>query len=152
MKTEVTVVAREELGTKRVCPETGKKFYDLKKDPVVSPYTGKSYPLSHFVELVPVRARKESAKAAKVEEEAEVEEEEIEEEDEAAPELISLEDAEEEEAEEPVVSDDEEEIPEIPDVEVEEEENEAADPFLEEEEEDDDLSDVIGEVDGKEEV
>jgi uncharacterized protein (TIGR02300 family) len=27
------------LGTKRTCPETGKKFYDLGKDPIVSPYT-----------------------------------------------------------------------------------------------------------------
>ena len=28
-------------GTKRVCPETGKRFYDLGKNPVISPYTGK---------------------------------------------------------------------------------------------------------------
>ena len=32
---------KEEWGTKRVCPETGKRFYDLGRDPVVSPYTGK---------------------------------------------------------------------------------------------------------------
>ena len=25
---------------KRVCPTTGKRFYDLNKDPIVSPYTG----------------------------------------------------------------------------------------------------------------
>ena len=31
---------KEEWGTKRVCPTTGKRFYDLNKDPVVSPYTG----------------------------------------------------------------------------------------------------------------
>src|SRR5262245_26034335 len=43
-------VAKPELGTKRIDPETGKKFYDLNKDPVVSPYTGKSYPLSFFAE------------------------------------------------------------------------------------------------------
>lgn len=30
-----------EWGTKRVCPDTGKRFYDLGRDPVVSPYTGK---------------------------------------------------------------------------------------------------------------
>ena len=35
-------------GTKREDPETGKKFYDLNKDPIVSPYTGKSYPRSFF--------------------------------------------------------------------------------------------------------
>ncbi len=32
---------KEEWGTKRVCPTTGKRFYDLGKDPVISPYTGK---------------------------------------------------------------------------------------------------------------
>ena len=40
---------KEEWGVKRVCPETGKRFYDLGKNPIVSPYTGKEYPLSHFV-------------------------------------------------------------------------------------------------------
>jgi uncharacterized protein (TIGR02300 family) len=43
-------VAKAELGTKRTCPDTGKKFYDLNKDPIVSPYTGKSWPLSYFEE------------------------------------------------------------------------------------------------------
>ena len=31
---------KEEWGIKRVCPTTGKRFYDLNKDPIVSPYTG----------------------------------------------------------------------------------------------------------------
>ena len=31
---------KDEWGTKRVCPTTGKRFYDLNKDPIVSPYTG----------------------------------------------------------------------------------------------------------------
>ena len=31
---------KEEWGVKRVCPETGKRFYDLNKSPVVNPYTG----------------------------------------------------------------------------------------------------------------
>jgi hypothetical protein len=31
---------KEEWGVKRVCPTTGKRFYDLNKTPVVSPYTG----------------------------------------------------------------------------------------------------------------
>lgn len=43
-------MAKPELGTKRIDPETGKKFYDLNRDPIVSPYTGKSYPLSFFEE------------------------------------------------------------------------------------------------------
>jgi uncharacterized protein (TIGR02300 family) len=53
-------VAKPELGTKRVCPETGRKFYDLNKEPVISPYTGKIV----LVEAPPVsRARPEPAPA-----------------------------------------------------------------------------------------
>ena len=33
-------MAKEEWGTKRVCPTTGKRFYDLNRTPIVSPYTG----------------------------------------------------------------------------------------------------------------
>lgn len=35
---------KEEWGTKRVCPTTGKRFYDLNRDPIVSPYTGDVVP------------------------------------------------------------------------------------------------------------
>lgn len=31
---------KPEWGTKRICPTTGKRFYDLNRTPVVSPYTG----------------------------------------------------------------------------------------------------------------
>ena len=31
---------KEEWGVKRLCPTTGKRFYDLNRSPVVSPYTG----------------------------------------------------------------------------------------------------------------
>jgi len=40
----------EEWGVKRLCPESGKRFYDLNKDPIVSPYTGTEYPLSFFTD------------------------------------------------------------------------------------------------------
>ena len=50
-------MAKTELGTKRVCPETGRKFYDLNKDPVISPYTGKVVP----VETPTARSRPEPA-------------------------------------------------------------------------------------------
>ena len=33
-------MSKDKLGKKRVCPTTGRKFYDLNKDPAVSPYTG----------------------------------------------------------------------------------------------------------------
>jgi uncharacterized protein (TIGR02300 family) len=55
-------VAKPELGTKRVCPETGRKFYDLNKDPVISPYTGKVVP----VELPTSRGRPEPVAAPPV--------------------------------------------------------------------------------------
>jgi uncharacterized protein (TIGR02300 family) len=31
---------KAEWGTKRICPTTGKRFYDLGRSPIVSPYTG----------------------------------------------------------------------------------------------------------------
>ncbi len=36
---------KEEWGTKRVCPTTGKRFYDLNANPIVSPYTGETVEL-----------------------------------------------------------------------------------------------------------
>ena len=38
-------MSKEEWGTKRICPETGKRFYDLNNSPVISPYTGKEITL-----------------------------------------------------------------------------------------------------------
>ena len=42
---------KEEWGVKRVCPTTGKRCYDLNKDPIVSPYTGE------VVEIVSGKSR-----------------------------------------------------------------------------------------------
>ncbi|WP_420004218.1 TIGR02300 family protein [Arenibacterium sp. LLYu02] len=42
---------KEEWGTKRICPTTGKRFYDLNKSPIISPYTGE------IVEIDIARAR-----------------------------------------------------------------------------------------------
>tara|TARA_B100000459_G_C8491633_1_gene163251 strand:+ start:171 stop:542 length:372 start_codon:yes stop_codon:yes gene_type:complete len=36
---------KEEWGVKRICPTTGKRFYDLNRDPIVSPYTGEEVKL-----------------------------------------------------------------------------------------------------------
>ena len=33
---------KEEWGTKRLCPTTGRRFYDLNKDPIISPYSGET--------------------------------------------------------------------------------------------------------------
>ena len=120
-------MAKPELGTKRVDPVTGRKFYDLNKDPIVSPYTGKSYPLNYFQSAGP-----------KVVEEEEVEEREAEA-DEEAPEVVSLEDADEEAKagdDLPDLGDDDE------DVDLGDDEE---DVFLEDEEEEgDDVADIIG--------
>ncbi|MCC7016208.1 MAG: TIGR02300 family protein [Rhodospirillales bacterium] len=56
-------MAKPELGTKRVCPVTGRKFYDLNKTPVISPYTGEIVPIAA---PPPVRARTEPAPARPV--------------------------------------------------------------------------------------
>ncbi|KKB78723.1 hypothetical protein VW35_09425 [Devosia soli] len=125
-------MANSERGTKRTDPDTGKKFYDLNMDPIVSPYTGKSYPRSFFDTLAVGKA----STSRKIDDEDEVEEEE-EVEDANAPELVSLEDADAEEAGA------DEEIPDVDDVEVDEElGDDEEDVFLEEE--DDDADDGLG--------
>lgn len=120
-------MVKPELGTKRIDPETGKKFYDLNRDPIVSPYTGISYPRSFF-EATAVESRV-------VEEESE--EEEL---DTALekPEFVSLEDADDESK--GGSSDD---LPDIDDdVDLGDDDD---DTFLEEEEdEDDDVSGILG--------
>jgi len=129
-------VAKAELGTKRTCPETGKKFYDLNKDPIVSPYTGKSYPLSYFEETA----------AAVVMEKAQEEDEITEVDTESTEvELVSLEDADGDAA----AGDD---IPDIGDDEVELDDDD--DTFLEpdEDEDDDDMSGIIGVANDDDEV
>jgi uncharacterized protein (TIGR02300 family) len=74
-------VAKSELGTKRVCPTTGRKFYDLNKDPVISPYTGEVVPVAPIA-----RGRPDTGKAAAKEQEVEAAEHEN-------AEFVSLEDA-----------------------------------------------------------
>jgi uncharacterized protein (TIGR02300 family) len=120
-------VAKSELGTKRIDPETGRKFYDLNKDPIVSPYTGKTYPRSYF----------ESGNDKIVEDEVEAEEKEVDVEEDA-PEVISL-----DEADEDAKGGDD--LPEIEDEEDVDLGDDDDDTFLaDEEEEDDDVADIIG--------
>lgn len=128
-------MAKSELGTKRIDPETGRKFYDLNKDPIVSPYTGTAYPRSYF----------DSGAVSVVDEEEEVEQKELDTEEEA-PEIVSLEEADDEAKGD--------EVPEIEDeVEVDLGDDDDDDTFLEEEEEeDDDVADIIGVGDDEDEV
>jgi uncharacterized protein (TIGR02300 family) len=128
-------VAKNELGTKRIDPETGRKFYDLNKDPIVSPYTGKTYPRSYF----------EEGKIAALEEEEEVAEKEVDAEDEEGVEVVSL-----EEADEDAKGDDLPDLGDDEDVDLGDDED---DTFLaDEEEEDDDVADMIGVGDDDDEV
>ncbi|MEQ8445222.1 MAG: TIGR02300 family protein [Pelagibacterium sp.] len=136
-------MASDERGTKRTCPVTGKKFYDLGKDPVVSPYTGKSYPLSFFEAAQEKAAAKFGAKERKAEKV--VEEEEVEEADvdvaakEAGAEVISLNDA-ETDTDDDDDDDNGDNIPDVEDVEVDEElGGDDDDTFLEEDDDDDDI-------------
>lgn len=127
-------MAKAELGIKRIDPETGRKFYDLNKDPIVSPYTGKSYPRSYF----------DDGKAAAAVEEEEVEDKEVDTEEEGA-ELVSLEDADGE-----AKGDDLPDLGDDDDVELDDDDD---DTFLEdEEEEDDDVSDMIGVGDDEDDI
>jgi uncharacterized protein (TIGR02300 family) len=139
-----STVAKPELGTKRICPETGRKFYDLNRDPIVSPYTGKTYPLSYFEDTTS-SSSSSSPVDDEEQEDAAVEESE---EDTSDADTVSLEEADEDEGGKnenlPDVDDDDE-------VEIDDDDD---DTFLpdDEDDDDDDMSDLIGDVnDGEEE-
>ncbi len=67
---------KEEWGKKRICPTTGKRFYDLNKTPIVSPYTGEVVTLDTGKGSRTLVADK-SDKRSKPEVEAEAEDEEL---------------------------------------------------------------------------
>jgi len=122
-------VAKAELGTKRTCPDTGKKFYDLNKDPVVSPYSGNSWPLSYF---------EDTASMAVVEEEEENDVAEVDTEN-SDVEMVSLEESDDDSPSDniPSVDGDEDDEVEISD--------DDDDTFLEtDDDDDDDVSGIIG--------
>jgi len=122
-------VAKSELGTKRIDPETGKKFYDLNKDPVVSPYTGKSYPLSFFAETSAAAVMEKAAEEEEIQE-VDTENENVE--------VVSLEDADDE-------ASGGEDLPDLGDDDVDIGDDDD-DTFLEqdEDEDDDDMSGLVG--------
>jgi uncharacterized protein (TIGR02300 family) len=131
-------VAKAELGTKRICPDTGRKFYDLNKDPVISPYTGKVVPVENPV----ARARPEAAPPAAAPQAAPAPAEETVAPEPQEAEFVSLEeaDAEAQGAKAPVETTE-------PDLEEEVEMDESLDDaaFIEEQEEEDaDVTDIIG--------
>jgi uncharacterized protein (TIGR02300 family) len=130
-------VSKSDLGTKRVCPTTGRRFYDLNKDPVISPYTGQVVPIAPL----PRSSRPETASPRKTEQEEAVEAPEAE--------FVSLEEAEAESTGGGKVA----AVPDTDDEDVEIETTED-DTFLEtDEDEDADVSDIIdADIDDEEET
>ncbi|OQW61080.1 MAG: TIGR02300 family protein [Proteobacteria bacterium SG_bin9] len=137
-------MAKSDLGTKRICPTTGKKFYDLNKNPVISPYTGEVVPIAP---VAPPRGRAEQRAAAQAAtEETTPEPAENEE-------LVSLEEADAEENTGKVTAN----VPESEDdIEVDEtlddDDDDDSTFIAEDEDEDEDVTDIIGDVSGDEEA
>jgi uncharacterized protein (TIGR02300 family) len=138
-------VAKSDLGTKRICPTTGKKFYDLNKSPVISPYTGEVVPIAPVTP--PRMARGEAARAtaaaaaAVAPEPAEAEE------------LVPLEEADAEENTgkvKAVVPESEDDI-EIDET-IEDDDDDDSTFIADEEEGEEDVTDIIGDVGGDEET
>ncbi len=127
-------MAKSELGTKRVCPVTGRKFYDLNKNPVISPYTGEVVP------IVPLATRGGRVEKA-IQNEAEQETEEVE-----GAEFVSLEEADAESKGSKTGKTDVPDTGDDIDVDVDDDGDDDDDStFIEDDEEsDDDVTDIIG--------
>jgi uncharacterized protein (TIGR02300 family) len=127
-------VTKAELGTKRVCPNCGTRYYDLNRNPIICPHCGTKF------EVAPARrAAAPAPKAVVPEPEVEIEKDEVE--------TVSLEEADEEATEggqvkvEPVDDEDD----------VDDDKEGDDDTFLaEEDDEDEDVDDIIGDVDEEE--
>ena len=123
-------MAKPELGTKRLCPSCGTKYYDLGRDPITCPKCGTVFTAM----TVPLRAKA-----------AVVEEEEVEVEEALPVDFISLEEADAEKA-------GGEEVPEIEDEEIADiGEDLGDDTFLEPEDDDEDIDGIDIDVAGEDE-
>ena len=137
-------MAKSDLGTKRICPTTGKKFYDLNKNPVISPYTGEVVPIAP---VAPPRAARGAAAAAAATAAADMPE------PAEAEELVSLEEADAEENTgkvKAVVPESEDDI-EIDET-IEDDDDDDSTFIADGEEGDEDVTDIIGDVGGDEET
>ncbi len=136
-------MAKSDLGTKRICPTTGKKFYDLNKSPVISPYTGEVVPIAP---VAPSRATRSEARATAAAAEAVPEPVESEE-------LVPLEEADAEENTgkvKAVVPESEDDI-EVDET-IEDDDDDDSTFIADDEEGDEDVTDIIGDVGGDEET
>jgi uncharacterized protein (TIGR02300 family) len=137
-------VAKSDLGTKRICPTTGKKFYDLNKNPVISPYTGEVVPIAP---VAPPRAVRGAAAAAAATAAADIPE------PAQAEELVSLEEADAEENTgkvKAVVPESEDDI-EVDET-IDDDDDDDSTFIADEEEGDEDVTDIIGDVGTDEET
>ena len=135
-------MAKSELGTKRICPTTGKKFYDLNKNPVISPYTGEVVPIAP---IAPARASR-GAEARNIAQDTAPEPAEAEE-------LVSLEEADAEENTgkvKAIVPESEDDI-EVDET-LDDDDDDDSTFIADEEEGDEDVTDIIGDIGGDEET
>ncbi len=134
-------MTKPELGTKRLCPSCGAKYYDLNRDPITCPKCGTIFEIVAAAPARSVAAPKSKPKPAeKVAAASETEEDEVD------PNLVSLEEADEEAAGGTSEADsvDDEEFGEI-DTDIDDSADD--DTFLEDDEEEgDDVSDLIVDV------
>ncbi len=63
-------MAKSELGTKRLCPNCGAKYYDLNRDPVICPKCGASF-MTGLVATRPETARATDNESEEVDDEVE---------------------------------------------------------------------------------
>ena len=137
-------MAKPKLGTKRICPACGTKYYDLNRDPITCPNCGTVFEVATAKAAPPERVIEVVAAEAAVEPEAVLEREEG---------VVSLEEAEEDVELDTGPDADEDEEPAIAEADIEVEEDiEAgdADAFLEDEAEEGDVADLL-DVEGTEE-
>jgi uncharacterized protein (TIGR02300 family) len=135
-------VAKSELGTKRICPTTGKKFYDLNKNPVISPFTGEVVP---FAPVAPARGGRGAEPRNMAQDTAPEPAE--------AEEMVSLEEADAEENTgkvKAVVPESEDDI-EVDET-LEDDDDDDSTFIADDEEGDEDVTDIIGDVGGDEET
>ena len=99
-------MAKQEWGVKRICPTTGRRFYDLNRVPIVSPYTGEVVQIDDAPRRMGVAATEYAAQRVKPRPKAVLDDEETLLVDEDAPEVNVDEDLLEDEDDDNVSLDD----------------------------------------------
>ncbi len=130
-------MAKPEYGTKRLCPNCGTRYYDMRRDPIVCPHCGSAFDPEALLKTRRTRAPAAAVAAAVVEEEIE-------------PDLTGDEAVEPADPDAALVPDSEEDE-DADDVETEDEDEEVLEDASELGEDEDDMAEVIENVDDDEE-